>query len=190
MAFIETRFPDDISYGAIGGPGFKTSIVEVKSGAEQSNSEWEDDRGEWDVAHGVRTAAQMATLIAFFRAMKGRATGFRFKDWTDYSAASGAGIFRTLTATTFQMVKRYTTAGNNHDRDITKPVSGTLSITGGVGVSVDYATGIVTVSSGTPTAWTGEFDVPARFDTDQMRTSIISYNLYSWGQIPVVEIRV
>lgn len=189
MAFIETRFPEDISYGAAGGPGFQTDVVTVNSGHEQRNAAWQDARGKWDVAHGVRTEAQLATLIAFFRVMKGRANGFRFKDWQDYDATSGEGLFTTLTATTFQMVKRYTTASTNHDRDITKPVNGTLIITGGTGVSVDYATGIVTVSSGTPTSWTGEFDVPARFDTDQMRTSILAYQLHSWGQIPVVEIR-
>lgn len=189
MAFIETRFPDDISYGATGGPGFQTDVVVVNSGHEQRNAAWQDARGAWDVAHGVRTKAQLATLIAFFRVMKGRANGFRFKDHQDFAAASGEGIFRALSATTFQMVKRYTLGGSVHDRDIAKPVSGTVLVTGGSGVSVNYTTGVVTVTSGTPTAWTGEFDVPARFDTDQMRTSIIAYNLHSWGQIPVVEIR-
>ncbi|HNT63658.1 MAG TPA: DUF2460 domain-containing protein [Candidatus Desulfobacillus denitrificans] len=190
MAFIETRFPDDISYGATGGPGFQTDVIVVNSGHEQRNAAWEDARGMWDVSHGVRSAAQLATLIAFFRVMKGRANGFRFKDHQDFKAESGEGIFRTLSATTFQMVKRYTLGGSVHDRDIKKPVAGTVLVTGGSGVSVDTTTGIVTVTSGTPTAWTGEFDVPARFDTDQMRTSIIAYNTHSWGQIPVVEIRV
>ena len=150
MAFIETRFPDDISYGATGGPGFQTDVVVVNSGHEQRNAAWQDARGMWDVSHGVRSEAQLKTLIAFFRVMKGRANDFRFKDWQDYKAESGEGVFRTLTATTFQMVKRYTLAASVHDRDIKKPVSGTLSITGGSGVSIDYATGIVTVTSGTP----------------------------------------
>jgi uncharacterized protein (TIGR02217 family) len=34
-----------------------------------------------------------------------------------------------------------------------------------------------------------EFDVPARFDTDQMDLTIETYQLGSWGQVPVVEIR-
>lgn len=190
MPFIETRFPDDISYGATGGPGFQTDVVTVNSGHEQRNSAWQDSRGAWDVAHGVRDDAQLATLIAFFRVMKGRANGFRFRDWQDYTVGAGQGIFRTLSATTFQMVRRYVTSGYNQDRDIRKPVTGTVVITGGSGVYIDYTTGIVTVSSGTPTAWTGEFDVPARFDTDQMRTGMLTHGLHTWGQIPVVEIRV
>ena len=35
-----------------------------------------------------------------------------------------------------------------------------------------------------------EFDVPARFDTDQMNVSIETYDLQTWGQIPIVELRV
>lgn len=190
MPFIETRFPEDLSYGAVGGPGFKTDVVVVNSGFEQRNAAWEDARCAWDVAHGLKTQVQLDALIAFFRVMKGRANGFRFKDWEDFTVGSGEGIFRPLSGTTFQMVRRYTTAGNNHDRDISKPVSGTIVVTGGTGVSINYTTGVVTVTSGTPTAWTGDFDVPVRFDTDQMRVSIEDYNAYTWGQIPVVEIRV
>jgi uncharacterized protein (TIGR02217 family) len=43
-------------------------------------------------------------------------------------------------------------------------------------------------------AWTGEFDVAARFDTDTMRVAIINKSgktfLETWEQIPIVEIRV
>lgn len=190
MAFIETQFPPDISIGATGGPGFQTDVITVNSGFEQRNATWADARCVWDVAHGVKTQSQLNDLIAFFRVMKGRANGFRFKDWADFVVASGQGVFTTIDATHFQMVRRYTTAGTNHDRVIKKPVSGSVVVTGGTGVTIDHTTGIVTVSSGTPTAWTGQFDVPARFDTDQMKATIEHYNAFTWGQIPVVEIRI
>lgn len=190
MAFIETRFPTDISYGASGGPGFQTDVVAVNSGFEQRNAAWQDSRCAYDVAHGLKTQAQLDTLIAFFRVMKGRANGFRFKDWSDYQVATGAGLFTAIDATHFQMIKRYITVGNNHDREINKPVSGTVVVTGGTVSGIDYTTGIVTMSSGTPTAWTGEFDVPVRFDTDQMKISIENVGAYTWGGIPIVEIRI
>lgn len=190
MPFIEVQFPTDISRGAVGGVGFNTDVVVFNSGYEQRNSTWQDGKGTWDVAHGAKTQAQLDVLVAFFRVMKGRANGFRFKDWSDYKVDAGEGIFRAIDATHFQMVRRYSTAGNNHDRDIKKPVSGTISVTGGTGATVDYTTGIVTVTAGTPTSWTGQFDVPARFDIDQMKVSILNYNVFAWGQIPVVEIRV
>ena len=37
MAFHEIRFPDDIAYGASGGPEFATTIVTMASGFEQRN---------------------------------------------------------------------------------------------------------------------------------------------------------
>lgn len=84
MAFHEIRFPDDISYGSNGGPEFSTDIIITQGGFEQRNSNWANARAKYNVAHGVKTETQLAELIAFFRARKGRAHGFRFKDWTDY----------------------------------------------------------------------------------------------------------
>ena len=34
-----------------------------------------------------------------------------------------------------------------------------------------------------------DFDVPVRFDSDQMEVTIETFELGTWGQIPVVEIR-
>jgi uncharacterized protein (TIGR02217 family) len=84
MAFHEVRFPDDIAYGATGGPEYLTSVVSMASGYEQRNANWSAARGKWNVASGLKHQAQLNTLIAFFRARKGKAYGFRFKDWTDY----------------------------------------------------------------------------------------------------------
>ena len=91
MSFIETQFPTDISYGALGGAGFQTDVVTVNSGYEQRNSVWQDARCKWDVSYGARTQAQLSTLISFFRVMGGRANGFRFKDWQDYKVAASEG---------------------------------------------------------------------------------------------------
>ena len=40
-----------------------------------------------------------------------------------------------------------------------------------------------------PLAWSGQFDVPMRFDTDQLTGQIIAPGLYSWSSIPLVEVR-
>ncbi len=80
MAFIETpRFPENISRGASGGPGYQTDVVVVSSGHEKRNITWPLGRARYDVAHGVRTQAQMDALIAFFRSIKGKGDDFRFK---------------------------------------------------------------------------------------------------------------
>ena len=77
--FHEIRFPDNIAYGATGGPEFATTVVVTGAGHEQRNVNWAEARGRWDVASGLKNQAQLDELIAFFRARKGRAYGFRFK---------------------------------------------------------------------------------------------------------------
>lgn len=192
MSFFESpRFPEGISNGAKGGPGYSTDVVVVNSGFEQRNGIWTMARCSYDVGHGVKSQTDMATLIAFFRVCKGRLHGFRFKDWADYAAAGSEGVVALISGSTYQMYKRYTNAAGTEDRVITKPVSGTVSVAGGGTYSINYATGVITVTAGAvPTGWTGEFDVPCRFDTDQMDVTIDQYGRYSWGSIPIVEIRV
>ena len=57
-----------------------------RSGYEKRNVNWSEARGRWDVATGLKKPAQIDQLIAFLRARRGRAYGFRFKHWTDYKA--------------------------------------------------------------------------------------------------------
>jgi uncharacterized protein (TIGR02217 family) len=77
--FHEVRFPDNIAYGATGGPEFATTVVATGSGHEKRNVNWSEARGRWDVASGLKKQAQIDELIAFFRARRGRAHGFRFR---------------------------------------------------------------------------------------------------------------
>jgi uncharacterized protein (TIGR02217 family) len=135
MAFIETpRFPDDISYGVVGGPEFNTDVVILKSGHEQRNENWEAARAMFDVSHGVRSQGQMETLVAFFRSVRGRAHGFRFKDWSDYKTyqASGDGWLGSSATgaalATYTMAKHYAAGTLDYLREITKPVSGTSTV--------------------------------------------------------------
>lgn len=194
MPFLDARFPEHISYGATGGAGFVTDVVVVDSGTEYRNQRRALELNRWDVAHAARFESVARELVAFFRIAAGRANGFRFKDWTDYIVASGEGIFTSLGDDQFQMWKRYTFGAYTYDRKIQKPVNGTLTITETGGSIVDYATGICTNTTGTPTAWVGQFDFPARFDTDVMHleTKDRSGNelILGWASIPIVEIRV
>ena len=197
-AFHEVQFPADISHGAAGGPEFATSVIVTAAGFESRNIGWAEPRGRWNVAHGLKRREQMAALIAFFRARRGRAHGFRFKDWSDYQAVdqnlgTGDGV-----ATEFQLVKRYESGGIERLRRIAKPVAGTIKLyLDGVeqmsGWSVDAATGLVTFEAppagGVAVTADFEFDVPARFDTDVMELSLETYQLGRWTEIPVMELR-
>ena len=83
MAFHEVLFPTDISYGSIGGPGFSTTVIETDSGAEQRISRWSAARRQYNVAYGVRSHENLATLVEFYIARSGPAIGFRYKDFHD-----------------------------------------------------------------------------------------------------------
>jgi len=199
MAFIEVRFPSDIAYGSAGGPEYSTDIVILQSGYEQRNANWSQARARYNVAHGVKTEAQLDALIAFFRARKGRADGFRFKDWTDFTATAAAIGTGNGTKTAFQLVKTYSSGSSAETRVITKPVAGTVKIyLGGVlqpgsAFSVNAASGMVTFTgapgSGVAITADFEFDIPARFDTDRLVATLDAYGSYSWSEIPLVEIR-
>lgn len=202
------RFPEDISYGFSGGPTYSTLIGEVLSGDEDRSSLWENGRCEYEAAHGVKTQAQLKTLSIFFRNRKGRRIGFRVKDWVDYQVSVTEGILGTGVGNgtaSYQLYKNYTDAGGTETRIIQKPVSGTVKCYkdgtllvegGGAGqIAISYTTGIITFVAPYPTSsnvltWEGEFDVPCRFDTDKFSPRVEDYNIYSWNQIPLKEIRI
>jgi len=289
MSFLDIRFPDNISYGGIGGPNFSTDVVVVDSGFEQRNANWAAARHSYDVSHAARTQEQVEELITFFRIAQGRANSFRYKDAMDHSATVADGLIGTGVGTglpTYQLYKKYTNAVGTSTRKITRPIDGTLSafrgaspvaIGAGAGnIAIDNATGIVTfvadassaasavtvgattsvelsanpgiltagkklylsgfsgadaallngiahsiisVSGSGPfvfvlaTGTAGKtitlgsgagykypqasdaltaafsFDVPCRFDTDQLKGQHISPGIYGWDSIPIVEVR-
>ena len=199
MTFHEVQFPPDIAYGATGGPEYMTSVVSMASGYEQRNANWSAARLKWNVASGLKHQTQLNTLIAFFRARKGKAYGFRFKDWTDYKATAQAIGTGDGTTKAFQLVKSYASGAGSETRTITKPVLGTVvPYLGGIkqtsGWSINAATGILTFTvapaQGVAVTADFEFDVPVRFDTDSMAVSIEQFDLHQWSDIPVIEIRV
>lgn len=194
MAFSEERFPVRISLGAQGGPVWVTNVVRQNNGFEYRNRVQSVPLSRWDVSHAARTEEQLDQVRDFHYVMGGRATAFRFKDWTDYRSTVEQGVFEMLTATTFQMVKRYAFGALSFDRPIYKPVWGTVAITGGTVASVDYTTGIVTMTVGSPTDWRGEFDIPARFDIDDFPTVVLNKQadgalILGASQIPIIETR-
>jgi len=200
MSFVEIQFPSDISYGATGGPIYSTDVVSLFSGHEQRNSNWKNARGRYNIASGVKTEKQWQALISFFRARRGKAIGFRFKDWSDYSAVGQQIGIGDGSNTEFQLVKLYTSGSITVQREIKKPIVGTVKIhknshlRGHNDYSVDHATGIVSFSEA-PTAGViitsdFEFDVPVRFDTDELQISLDSFNSGSWSSIPLIEVRI
>jgi uncharacterized protein (TIGR02217 family) len=207
MAFDEIQLPLKVGFGATGGPLFSTEVITIDGGYERRNQNWSQARRRYDARTGVRSVTDAALLSAFFHARAGRARGFRLKDWSDFSSAAdgtstpnwedqiiGTGDGGTIA---FQLVKNYGSGGATHRRAIQKPVNGSVIIgVDGVqqltGWSVNAATGIVTFAG--PPA-TGEtvtagflFDVPVRFDTDQLRLTAEDTQ-QARAEIPLIEVR-
>lgn len=126
MAFLESpRFPFCVSYGAVGGPEFATDIVEMNSGQEQRNERWDQARAKYSIEMPLVDDVK-DELLAWFRAVRGRAQGFRLRDWADYQVDITNGRLGTsANATgvqTYQLYKHYDSGGAlSEDRKISKP---------------------------------------------------------------------
>ena len=205
--FIETpSFPTHIAGGSSGGPGFSTSVVMASSGYETRNINWQYARCRFNAATGIKTSDDLDAFIRFFRVAQGRAHGFRFKDWTDYSSGiTGEAVTPTDqvigtgdgSTVAFPLVKAYTVGAVTYSRPIVKPVSGSVRVALDAteqlsGWSVDTTTGIVTFDTA-PTASVEitagfEFDVPCRFDIDELAVQLEQY-YYGSSDIPIIEIK-
>ena len=207
MAFHDVRFPKNISFGARGGPERRTQVVTLDSGREERNASWADSRRSYDASYGIRSADQIAAVVAFFEARSARLHAFRWKDWSDWRSglpslpvtptdqALGAG---DGAATVFPLVKRYTSGPTTYTRDITKPVAGTVlvaldGVAQATGWSVDPLTGLVTFENppgaGVAVAAGFEFDVPVRFDSDRLDLTMNVPHAHSIPSIPIIEVR-
>lgn len=206
MSFDDVRFPTGISRGSSGGPERRTEIVVTGSGAEERNSRWADSRRRYNAGFGVKSLEDIHEVVAFFEERRGRLHGFRWKDALDFRSGKpgrpvtaldqviGAGDGST---TRFQLLKRYGTGPRSYARAITKPVAGSVRIAVGgletAAFSLDRMTGLVTLgaapAAGAAVTAGFEFDVPVRFDTDELRINLSHFAAGDIPDIPVVEIR-
>ena len=207
MAFDEVSFPLDIAYGSTGGPTRKTNILTLDSGAEFRNSPWGGSRHKFNVGVGVKTYDQLHTLKTFWEAREGALRGFRYKDWSDYKSCApqqttshldqdiGVG---TGALTTFQLKKTYSSGGRSYIRTIYKPIAGTVKVAlNGVnqtsGWTVSTTTGVISFSSPPGAAVVVqagfEFEVPCRFDADELQIDLTAFEHGMSPDIMVLEVR-
>lgn len=200
--FDDITFPIAIGRKATGGPQFSTTVVETTSGYESRNINWAQARHQYDAAPGIRSEADLAVLVAFFEARQGRARGFRYTDPLDSTSTTLAapvtaldqiiGVGDGLT-TTFQLVKRYGAAA----RFITRPVVASVVVAvDGVVLSTGWALGaggFISFTAAPPTGKTitagFQFDVPVRFQDDQLSITANTFHAGEITAVPIVEIR-
>jgi uncharacterized protein (TIGR02217 family) len=206
--FHEIRFPLDVSLGRRGGPSRRTDIVTLASGREHRNARFAHSRRRYDPGLGVRTLDALAAVLVFFEERRGRLYGFRFRDGADWkSCPPGQAVSPADQVlgtgdgarTAFALQKTYGADFAPYVRPIVKPVGGSVrvAVSGveqalGPAFSCDATTGTITFVVAPPagTAVTAgfEFDVPVRFDTDDLDIDLSAFDAGEIPKIPLIEI--
>jgi uncharacterized protein (TIGR02217 family) len=204
MSFLEAEFPRSIMFKRVGGQKFNTAVLDVQSGQEQRNRNWQNPRAEYVAS--LNTSAKRANQLlqfvedvrTFFLLVGGMADGFRYYDPVDCVATNEPMV--AALGGGWQLQKTYFRFGRTYVRTITKPIIGTntiwdyqgnyladtLTVSGGSIVSVDHTTGIVQLSgvTGTPTA-SFRYHIPVRLTSDKFEPELQESNLNPIGGGPV-----
>ena len=207
--FHEVRFPLDVALRGSGGPVRRTEIVTLASGREHRNSRWADSRRRYDAGLGIRTLDALNAVLGFFEERRGRLYGFRYRDRVDHRSGppsrpvaptdqricTGDGTTRV-----FALVKTYGSGPDAYRRAIAKPVAGSVRVAvnglavAALSVACDPATGQVSFAAdavpppGAAVTAGYEFDVPVRFDTDELTVDLAAFTAGEVPLIPLIEI--
>lgn len=200
-AFHEVRLPLSLAFGAQGGPERRTDIVTLASGGEVRNAAWSGSRRRWELGGAITKIEALHELVAFYEARRGQLHGFRFRDVVDdRSVKPGETVSATDQTlglgdgetTIYALTKSY----GDTQRRIFKPVPGSVraAIDGQeIGnVVSSSAEGTVRFQEAPPAGAVVTagflFDVPVRFDTDRLETSLEAFGAGRAGQVPILEL--
>lgn len=210
MDYVDIPFPDCIALGAQAAVQWQTSIAISSGGFISANQDWEDPLHPFDVSFAVRTVSDYAAVKAHFMAVRGRAKAFPFKDYTDFEVAQADGKLLDATGAaptadgTFYLFKRYGST-SSYDRRIRRP-DATPTIYRTRAAVTTIITPVITLAGGSVAlvghvagdtyAWSGEFKVAVRYDSDRLPAVIVNRSpgadgehLVTCSDIPLVEVR-
>lgn len=208
MTIPAYRLPVGIEQGSKFAPTFKNVIQESIAGTEQRFAQWTHCRGVGDLSYGLLESTDplgdYRAIVAMFRAHFAKLLPFRFKDWGDYTATDEVIGNGDGSRTTFQLVKTYdpsqillgTPGTLIYVRSIALFVgSPTIKVDGTPLSGTDFTingSGLITFvsapSATTVITWTGEFDVPVRFDSDELPVVLNESDLAAIQSIPIKEV--
>lgn len=180
--FHDVLFPLDVALGARGGPTRRTDVVQLASGDEVRRARWSRSLRRWDVAAGVRSLADAERILSFFEAREGRRFAFAFRDPFDHASGQagadplptdqeiGTGDGETVR---FHLSK--TSDGVVRSIDLAREGSVRVAV-GGVELPGGWSLHPLRDSivfdappaEGQVVSAGFLFDVPARFDTDEL----------------------
>lgn len=201
--FDDVLFPIEIGAQASVTPTYSTNVVTSASGFETRNVNWSQARLRFDAGPGVRGDPELETLLAFYRARRGPAVAFRFRDPYDNSSNGMTGdptatdqVIGTGDGVTdsFALMKTY---GSGEQRRITRPVAGSVRVAED---GVELTTGWVMADKGViafaqaPAAGAAItagflFDTPVRFGEDRLEVNRATFRAGEAPTVPLIEVR-
>jgi uncharacterized protein (TIGR02217 family) len=205
MSFFEEQLDPRYSFGARGGPRWKTRKGVAASGKRSANREWSAPLQRFNITQSVKTNSDFEELRSFFYVVSGAYDGFRFKDWSDFECTQDNSFLTLNTLASpdaWQIQRKYVVGARTYLRDIYKPVTTgqvrrfRAGVWSNATATVDVTTGLADISGhvgGDIYAWIGEFDVPVAFENDEMEAEIVDKGdeyLVRWPNILVEEIRI
>jgi uncharacterized protein (TIGR02217 family) len=205
QAYDAVDFPLAIGREALVVTEFSTQIVSSPSGHEQRASEWAEARMRYDAGPGVRSEADVRVLTDFFRARRGAARAFRFRDPFDHDSAEvGAMPAATdqwlgigdASRRQFALVKRYGAGDAVQERRIRLPVDGSVRVsvdgieTAAFAVTADGEVLLdVAPAAGAAVRAGFLFDVAVRFAEDRIEVSRATFLAGELASVPLVVVR-
>ncbi len=198
MSFLESpRLSDQVTFGSVIVPRFRTTKIETLSGRRFGNQEWPSHYWRFDLVPALKRHPELKEqLIDFYIAAAGSANGFRVRnpiDWKscpvdetpaqdDQQIGTGDGI-----EDEYQVTKTTTVGTLSTTKIIYKLVSGTLLVavngvlqTEGSDYAANYNTGLITFDVGSIPAVGHavtcgyENDTPVEFESDEIPIDLLN----------------
>ena len=193
--FYDIVFPESISIKSSYIIEYNTIINKSKNGSELRISNYDYPLLSYNVINDLKTKRELEEIINFFKLVKGRAYGFKFKDWLDYKAINQNIAIANGEQTEFQLMKTYNINNKIQIRKITKPANISIFINQQnitQNININYNNGIITFN--TPpekdaiiTA-TFDFYVPVRFDNDKIEIIMKNEKVGEIKDLKIVEL--
>lgn len=149
-----------------------------------------------ELGQRIIDSATLTTLLDFYNTYQS-STGFRFRNWLDYTLDTVELAFNANEALTLQMAKSYTVSNVTTYKAIHKPVVGGITVTAsgvplveGVDYTIDYTTGILqTTNTFQGYIWvSGVYDTPVCFDFLPFTYTEVGPDQYQIGSLVLLEI--
>jgi uncharacterized protein (TIGR02217 family) len=198
--FHDVSFPSRLKFNVSGGPELRVDVTRLSSGHERRNKRWSAPLRRYLISVGQRPLDEIQVLTSFFEARSGPLHGFRFRDPFEFSTAI---LSQNVSANDVQIgigdsvaTQMNLILGNG--RQVTHPIDESLRVAiDGVeiftGFSFDQSSKKLVFdqapASGETISAGFQFDVPVRFENEQLVATRTVNNAGEVSDITLLELR-